>query len=134
MNRFIRYILLPGVFLFISLSMVKGTATPVKDVRNLNLITIEKGTLSFSPKVVLIKPGTTVTWVNQDIQDHFLMFSPAASNTKNNEPDLMINEPLPPGTRFQHKIGRVGIYTFFCGIHNQMWGMVMVDENVASTR
>jgi plastocyanin len=134
MNWFVRYILLPGFFLSISLSMVKGSSKPVKDVRNLNLITIEKGTLSFSPKVILVKPGTTVTWVNQDTQDHFLMFSPAASNAKSNEPDSMINQPLPPGARFQHKIERVGIYTYFCGIHNQMWGLVMVDENVASTR
>ncbi|MHB8482885.1 MAG: cupredoxin domain-containing protein [Nitrospiria bacterium] len=120
------------LFLLVSLSIVKGDVKPVQDVRNLNVITVEKGTLAFSPKVILVKPGTTVTWVNQDIQDHFLMFSSATSDVKTTENEPPVNEPLHPGTRYQHKISHTGIYPFFCGIHNQMWGMVMVDENVAS--
>jgi plastocyanin len=133
MNQLIRFVFLPTLFLLLfSLSLVKGSSKPVPDVRNLNIITIEKGTLSFSPKVVLVKPGTTLTWINQDVQDHFLMLSSATSNEKTlaNEPPL--NEPLSPGARFQHKITHTGIYPFFCAIHNQMWGMIMVDENVAT--
>jgi plastocyanin len=133
MNRWVRFIFLPILFLLLfSLSFVNGSTKPVPDVRNLNLITVEKGTFSFTPRVVLVKPGTTLTWVNQDGQDHFLMLSSATSNEKTiaNEPPL--NEPLPPGARFQHKISHAGIYPFFCAIHNQMWGMVMVDDNIPS--
>ncbi|MBI1822774.1 MAG: hypothetical protein HY200_02315 [Nitrospirae bacterium] len=133
MNHLIRFFVLPSLFLLLfSIPLVKGSSKPVPDVRNLNLITVEKGTLSFSPKVVLVPPGTTLTWVNQDIQDHFLMFSSAASNEKTLANEPPVNQPLPPGIRFQHKISHTGIYPFFCAIHNQMWGMVMVDENMSA--
>ncbi len=122
------------LFFLISFSTVQGDVKPVKDIRNINTIIIEKGTLSFSPKVILVKPGTTVTWANQDSQDHFLMFSSATSDAKTIENEPPVNEPLHPGDRFQHKVSHVGVYPFFCGIHNQMWGMVMVDEHVAGSR
>lgn len=132
MNLSIRNLILPTFFLLLfCLPLVKGSSKPVPDVRNLNIFTIEKGTLSFSPKVVLVKPGTVLTWINQDSQEHFLMLSPATSNeaTIANEPP--INQSLPPGGRFQHKINHIGIYPFFCAIHNQMWGMIMVDESAS---
>jgi len=133
MNLLVRFVFLPILFLLLSsITLVKGSSKPVPDVRNLNLIVVEKGTLSFSPKVVLVKPGTVLTWVNQDIQDHFLMLSSATSNEKTIANEPPVNQPLPPGTRFQHKISHTGIYPFFCAIHNQMWGMIMVDENVVT--
>jgi plastocyanin len=133
MNLLIRYFILPFLFvLLFSLPPASGSSRAVPDVRNLSLITIEKGTLSFSPKVVLVRPGTTLTWVNQDVQDHFLMFSSATSNEKTMANEPPINQPLPPGIHFQHKVAHSGIYPFFCAIHNQMWGMVMVDENIAT--
>ena len=125
------YLPLLTIFLVSSFSIVKGDVKPVKDVRNLNVISVEKGTLAFSPKVILVKPGTTITWANQDIQQHFLMFSSATSDAITTENEPPVNEPLPPGVRFQHKVSHVGIYPYFCAIHNQMWGMVMVDENIA---
>lgn len=104
----------------------------VKDVRNLTAITVEKGTLAFSPKVILVKPGTTLTFANQDDREHFLMLSPATSSETAMEEEPSLNAPLPPGAKITHKITHIGIYPYFCGIHNQMWGMVMVDNNVGS--
>ena len=115
-------------WILFSLPFVYGSARPVPDVRNIDRIVIQKGTFSFSPKVVLVKPGTTITWINEDIQDHFLMFSSALSNEKTLASEPPVNEPLPPGIQYRHKVSHTGIYPFFCAIHNQMWGMVMVDE------
>jgi len=116
-----RYLLFSALLLSLSsVSLVKGSSKPVGDVRNKTEFTVEKGTFSFSPKVVLVRPGTNLTWINQDTQDHFLMLSNATSNEKTIASEPPINQPLPPGFRFQHKISHTGIYPFFCAIHNQM--------------
>ena len=134
MRRLVQFVCIPALSLILFSSHAGGEVKRAKDVRNLNLITVEKGTLLFSPRVVLVKPGTTITWSNQDDRDHFLMLSPATSSQASMTEEPPFNEALPPGALIKHKITHVGIYPFFCAIHNQMWGMVMVDEQVGGSK
>ncbi|HXN06973.1 MAG TPA: plastocyanin/azurin family copper-binding protein [Nitrospiria bacterium] len=132
MRKLIFVISFQIVFFSLAAGVSPGEEKKVKDVRGLTAITVEKGTLAFSPKIILVKPGTAITFANQDDREHFLMLSSATSSQTAMEEEPPLNEPLPPGAKITHKITHIGIYPYFCGIHNQMWGMVMVDNNVGS--
>ena len=70
----------------------------------------------FAPQTVTIHPGDSVTWINRDEIPHTIAdkdkgYRSAALNT---------------GDKFTHAFTKPGTYTYFCTLHPQMTGTVVV--------
>jgi plastocyanin len=76
--------------------------------------------MEFIPKHVIIKPGTTVKWVNNE--------------KRNNHSIYFENESLPeserffPGESWQRTFEKSGVYPYRCGPHPEMTGVVEVAK------
>ena len=72
----------------------------------------------FKPQTIVVKPGTTVTWVNADSSIHDIKdTSPLATPT---------SPSLSKGDTFQITYAEPGTYSYVCGIHPYMTGTVEV--------
>jgi plastocyanin len=68
----------------------------------------------FSPGMVAVGAGGTVTWTNNDGVAHTVNGGPVQSSV------------LDPGASFSYTFGSSGHFTYMCAIHPDMKGMVMV--------
>ena len=88
---------------------------------------VPEGRTEFSPKSQEVKTGTVVKWINEDKRTHFL----TAADPNRKEPahivdELLIHHIFPPGDTFQMQFDKPGHYDFFCAIHMEMRGTVVV--------
>ncbi len=72
---------------------------------------------TFSPPVLTVKVGTTVTWTNRDDIPHAV-----ASNT-----DTFKSKALDTGDKFSFTPSKPGTYSYFCSIHPKMVGKIVVE-------
>jgi plastocyanin len=77
-------------------------------------ITIDNFT--FAPTPLVVKPGTTVTWVNHDDIPHSVVC--LALKVK--------SHPLDTDDTFAYKFEKAGSYDYICGLHPHMHGKVIV--------
>ncbi|MGA9845892.1 MAG: plastocyanin/azurin family copper-binding protein [Nitrososphaeraceae archaeon] len=82
---------------------------------------------SFSPNVINVIIGDTVTWTNHDGIPHTVTSGtgPADPN-KGKEFDSGLSTLLTPGKTFFHKFTRAGEFQYFCQLHPAMTGTVTV--------
>jgi plastocyanin len=72
----------------------------------------------FSPASLTVKPGSTVTWTNDDTSVHSIKdTSPLATP---------VSADLGKGATFSITYQRPGSYSYICGIHQYMTGTVTV--------
>jgi plastocyanin len=72
----------------------------------------------FKPQKVVVKPGTKVTWTNDDTNIHDIKdTSPLATP---------VSQELSKGETFSIAYGQPGTYAYVCGIHPYMAGSVEV--------
>jgi plastocyanin len=71
---------------------------------------------TFSPQVLKIRAGQTVTWVNDDDIPHNVTATDNAFKSK----------VLDTGERFSFTFPHTGTYAYFCGLHPHMTGSVVV--------
>ena len=81
-------------------------------------VTIDIHDYKFAPASVTIHPGDSVTWINHDeiphtIADKDKAFRSAALDTND---------------KFTHAFEKPGTYTYFCTLHPQMTGEVVVTK------
>jgi plastocyanin len=62
---------------------------------------------SFDPAILNIKPGTTVTWINEDRTSHRVVHLPEANN-----PELFHSEAFWPGESFSYTFREAGRYSY----------------------
>jgi plastocyanin len=84
---------------------------------NANSVAIRN--FAFGPNAISIAAGTQVTWTNQDSEPHSIVmvdqsFRSAAMDT---------------GGHVSHTFAVPGQYRYFCGLHPQMTGVVIVRGN-----
>jgi plastocyanin len=72
---------------------------------------------AFLPQRITVKPGTTVTWTNEDDAPHTV-----ASSAK-----LFKSKALDTGDKFSFTFTTPGTYAYFCSLHPQMTGTVTVE-------
>ncbi len=74
----------------------------------------------FVPITVQVKAGDTVTWVNDDVADHWVVSAPAS-------PEPFDLGRQRPGTTVSHRYTAPGSYPYYCNLHNYMKGVVVVS-------
>jgi len=72
---------------------------------------------AFSPGVLTVPIGATVTWTNQDSVPHVVA---SAGDQFKKSPVLK------PGQRFSNVFATAGTYSYFCSIHPRMTGKIIV--------
>jgi OOP family OmpA-OmpF porin len=86
-------------------------SSPAAVMANGNTVAISN--FSFVPETLLVSPGTTVTWTNQDQVIHTVKF-----------PDR--EHTIANGQSFSRTFDKPGEYVYQCGIHTSMKGKVVV--------
>ena len=86
-------------------------------------VTIQKDSFKFDPPQVVIEVGDTVNWVNHDQRRHLTASIPTGTE------ELEIFCPdLFPGKVCSHTFSLPGRYPYFCFIHRNMRGEVIVVQ------
>ncbi len=85
-------------------------------------VTIYKDSFKFEPKRIVIEVGDTVNWVNQDDRRHLTSSIPTGSDLE------ILCENLYPGKVCSHTFTLPGRYPYFCFIHQNMVGEVLVVQ------
>ena len=96
-----------------SLNPVPSATSQPQDPVNGNTVMIKNFT--FSPSVLMVKKGTTVTWINQDTASH------------NIKSDTFNSTELNQGDQFQFTFNTAGTFNYSCGIHPSMTGQIIVQ-------
>jgi plastocyanin len=71
---------------------------------------------TFTPPVLAVRPGTTVTWINDDDIPHTVVAN-----------DKSFRSPvLDTGDRFSFTFAKAGQFGYFCSLHPHMTGKIAV--------
>jgi len=91
----------------------------------------------FSPSVLTIQAGDTVTWVNKDKEIHNITSGKGitriqfATTSDIGTPDgLFSSGSFKPGQAWSYTFTKPGIYHYFCSIHPWMNGAIVVNQQV----
>jgi plastocyanin len=109
-----------------------ATATGASGGNTTNSVSIVSGastltTDAYSPNPIQVSVGTTVTWTNNDAQPH------TVTSGSNGQPDNKFNSSpnftplLNPGQTFSFTFTQAGNYPYFCALHPNMVGTVIVS-------
>lgn len=74
---------------------------------------------SFSPAVLNVPVGTTVTWTNRDDIPHTVVSS--------DDPKAFKSKVLDTDEKFTFTFSKAGSYPYFCSVHPKMVGKVVVQ-------
>ena len=77
-----------------------------------------QGSNSYSPTPAGVKVGAVVTWVNED----------SAAHTATSTDGTFDSDILRRGQTYNFTFGTVGEYPYFCTLHPEMVGRVIVTE------
>lgn len=72
---------------------------------------------TFNPPRLVVRPGETVTWINEDDIPHTV-----ASTTK-----LFRSKALDTDDRFSFTFTAPGVYEYFCSLHPHMKGTIVIE-------
>jgi plastocyanin len=105
-----------------TMQMSHGTGSPksvpasVQLHRRVVRVTIHG--FSYSPKRVVVSPGTRIVWTNQDSDPHTVTSDAAGGG--------LSSQALDTGGRFAAVVRRAGTIAYHCTIHPFMHGAVVV--------
>jgi plastocyanin len=74
--------------------------------------------LAFRPRVLTVKAGASVTWINRDGVPHVVV------NVQEKFPESPV---LEAGDRYSYRFATPGRYEYFCSIHPRMTGTIVVQ-------
>jgi plastocyanin len=92
------------------------TATSVSIVLGASTLTTD----AFSPNPIQVSVGNTVTWTNNDAEPHTVNAGEYAT------PSRLFDSYIPPAGTFEHIFTEPGEYPYFCILHPNMVGTVVV--------
>jgi plastocyanin len=85
-----------------------GDAT---DLRGTASVQVTVADNVYTPRVVRVDPGTTITWTNEGFNDHNVLAS-----EKGQFPDVPTSA-LEPGMSASRTFDEPGLYPYYCSIH-----------------
>jgi plastocyanin len=74
----------------------------------------------FAPEDVVVAAGSTVTWVNED-------YDSGEWHDVIDEYGAFISESFAPGGAFSVTFDVPGVYSYYCDLHEGMYGRVFVE-------
>ena len=81
-----------------------------------HLMGIDNVAVTFDPPTLTVKAGTTVTWVNADDIPHLV----------SEKDGKFHSSALDTGEKFSQTLSTAGTVKYFCAIHPQMTGKIIV--------
>ncbi|NEQ52750.1 MAG: plastocyanin [Leptolyngbya sp. SIO3F4] len=91
----------------------------------------DAGLLQFEPSTLTIKAGDTVTWVNNKMAPHNVIFDPASVPGGKAAADKLSQSQLTfaPGESYSSTFTEAGSYSYFCAPHRGagMVGKIVVE-------
>jgi plastocyanin len=97
------------------------TTTPIEIPGTPTTVTIQN--FAFSPAVITVPRGTTVTWVNQDSASHTIISDAQGSVAQG---ALFTSNSMANGASYSFKFDNPGSYPYHCSIHPTMKATVIV--------
>lgn len=79
--------------------------------------TVRIADFEFTPRQITVARGETVTWVNDDVYDHWVVST---------QPDVLDTGELGQAQTYTKTFSQAGDYTYYCNIHNYMKATVTV--------
>jgi plastocyanin len=79
------------------------------------------------PNPIDIQVGDTVTWTNNDMQPHTVTSGTNAIADGNFDSSPDLTSLITPGQSFSHTFTKTGEYGYYCSLHPNMVGKVLVD-------
>ena len=118
----------PGALLAVALAFILAAlslVTPAGPVAAQSGATVEVQVIDFAfePAMVMIAPGTTVTWTNAGERPHTVTADDGSFDSGR----------LDPGEQFSFTFDAVGTFSYVCGFHPEMQASVMVMDAQADT-
>lgn len=95
-----------------------GPTTSAASPANSGAQAITIDNFSFSPAVLTVAPGTTVTWTNHDDIPHTVVETSHKFRS----------QALDTNDAFSYTFTEAGTYEYFCGLHPKMVGKVVVKK------
>jgi plastocyanin len=77
--------------------------------------------MTFEPASITVKPGTTVTWIQED----------GAPHTVTGTSGKLRSDTLTGGQRFSHTFEEAGSFDYACNFHPMMKGRVVVSDSTS---
>lgn len=90
-------------------------------------VLVSKGPNEFLPQVIHVKSGDRIEWENRDTQEHVLIMQKSVRKGGESVSVLEVNAAIVPEGRFDYQFQHPGRHPYFCGVHTNMWGMVVVE-------
>jgi plastocyanin len=81
---------------------------------------------AFSPRILTVSNGTTVTWTNQDPTLHQVINDPGGSGFNPGLGDIFESDPLEKGESYSFTFTSTGLFPYRCAIHPAMEGQIIV--------
>ena len=85
-------------------------------------IEVKIDNFTFEPQRIVVKAGTTVTWINEDDIPHTI-----ASSGR-----LFKSKTLDTGDTFTYTFTTPGDYLYFCSLHPHMTGTIAVEADTGA--
>jgi len=82
----------------------------------------EKTDSCYTPSKIVIKQGSSVTWVNEDVAFHSV-----TSGYYDEPSEIFDSDYLDPEESFTFIFENIGTYDYFCTLHPWMKGQVIVE-------
>jgi plastocyanin len=118
-------LLIPLITLLLLIGPVVISAAEAADYS----VVVKPGLKAFTPQEMKIKLGDKVNWINESEEEHFLTsVGPLSKQMVSSTEELEIHKLLKPGEGYTHSFAKADTYYYFCAIHLQMWGTVIVEE------
>ena len=115
MNRLLRFVVRAGLAALIMAAGSYGAWAAGGSAPGGAEVKIDN--FSFTPQVITVKAGTTITWTNRDDIPHTVVSSDSLFKSKTLDTD----------DTFQFTPSKPGTYPYFCSIHPKMTGKVIVE-------
>lgn len=75
---------------------------------------------AFNPPTLTVKEGERATWKNEDDESHTV--------TSSDDEDMFDSGPFGKGETFSFTFDKVGEYDYYCSIHPDMKGKIVVSS------
>ncbi|MBM3309724.1 MAG: copper-binding protein [Candidatus Altiarchaeales archaeon] len=105
-------------------SNVVTTTTVQEGMQSNSEIKVVIRDFAFTPQVLTIKSGSTVTWTNEDSAPHIVASNPHPTHT-----DLpgFESKRLSKGESYSYTFTQTGTFGYHCHLHPSMTGQIIVE-------